>query len=163
MKKSPMGLRCDIDGIFVIELFHADHDLFVQRAGNVLSDIIGADRQFAVAAVDKHGQLDLSGPAKAGDRVHRRADGASLEEHVIDEDDFALLYRNGLAAVLCALVVISPEAHIERIDRDLGMFERLDQRGQPSGQVNAAAADADQDDIIDAFVVLDDLMGNALQ
>ena len=79
----------------------------MQGAGDVLPDIISADGEFTVTAVDEHGKLDLSGTAEAGDRVHRRADGASFEQHVINEDDLAILNRNGFAAALGALVIIS--------------------------------------------------------
>ena len=47
------------------------------RGGEIFADVIGADRQFAVAAVDEHGVLDARGAAEAGDGVHRRAAGAA--------------------------------------------------------------------------------------
>ena len=58
----------------------------LQRGGQVLADVVGADRQLAVAAVDEHRQLDGARAADVAQRVERGADRAAGEEHVVDED-----------------------------------------------------------------------------
>jgi hypothetical protein len=53
----------------------------------VLADVVGPDRQLAVAAVDEHGQSHRARTAQIGERVEGCADGAPGVEHVVDEDD----------------------------------------------------------------------------
>ena len=45
-----------------------------RRVGQVLADVVGADRQLAVAAVDHHRELHGPGPAVVGERVERGPD-----------------------------------------------------------------------------------------
>jgi hypothetical protein len=47
-----------------------------RRGGQVLADVVRADRKLAVASVAEHGQLHALGPAVAEERVDRRADRA---------------------------------------------------------------------------------------
>ena len=57
--------------------------------GQVLADVVGADRQLAVAAVDQDGELDRLGPPEVAERVEGGPDRAAGVEHVVDEDDDA--------------------------------------------------------------------------
>ena len=102
-----MQLRStDIDRVFMIERRHLDLDALIEGAGDVFSDIVCADRQLPMPAVDQYGQLDLPCPAKAGDRIHGRPDRASLEKDIIHQDDLFVLYRNGrcrTAHIRCSL------------------------------------------------------------
>ena len=45
-----------------------------KAVGNVLADVVGADRQLPVPAVDQDGELDDGGPAVVAQRVERRPD-----------------------------------------------------------------------------------------
>ena len=58
-----------------------------ERGRDVLADVVRADRQLAVPAVDEDGELDARGSAVLEQRVDRGADRASGEEHVVDEHD----------------------------------------------------------------------------
>jgi hypothetical protein len=42
---------------------------------------------FAMAAIHEHGELDAFRPAKIRQRIHRRADRASTEQHIVHEDN----------------------------------------------------------------------------
>ena len=59
------------------------------RGRQVLADVVGADRQLAVAAVAEHGELDPLRAAVVEEGVDRGAHGAAGEEDVVDEDDRA--------------------------------------------------------------------------
>ena len=52
------------------------HDLLA-RGRHVLADVVGPDRQLAMAAVDEHGQADRLGPPEVDQRVHRGPDRAT--------------------------------------------------------------------------------------
>ena len=56
----------------------------------VLADVVGADRQLAVAAVAEDGELDPPRAAVVEERVDRGPHRAAGEEDVVDEDDGAL-------------------------------------------------------------------------
>ena len=62
-------------------------DAFVRRGRQILADVIGADRQLAMAAIDQHRELNPRRSAEGADRVHRRAAGAAGKENVVDDDD----------------------------------------------------------------------------
>src|SRR6266702_1446252 len=59
------------------------HNLFLAAGGNITSDKISPDRQFPVATVDQHRQLDAGWPAMVHERVKRRPDGAAGKEHIV--------------------------------------------------------------------------------
>ena len=68
------------------------HDLAARRR-DVLADVVGLDRQLAVAAVDQDDELDGARPAEVDERVERGAGGAAGVEHVVDQDDGAVVDR----------------------------------------------------------------------
>src|SRR5260370_13459557 len=47
-----------------------DLDALRVRGGNVLADVIGPDRQLAVAAIDEHRQLDRPRAPEVHERIH---------------------------------------------------------------------------------------------
>ena len=63
------------------------------RRRQVLADVVGADRELAVAAVDEDGELDAGGASVVEERLDRGADRAPRVEDVVDEDDGASLER----------------------------------------------------------------------
>ena len=73
-----------------VDLLEADVDPLLAGGRQVLADVVGADRQLAVAAVAEHRQLHPARPAVVEERLDRGADGAAGEEDVVDEDDGAL-------------------------------------------------------------------------
>ena len=60
-------------------------DALVGRGRDVLADVVRANRQLAVAAVDQHSQLDPIGSTELEQRVDGRPDRASGREDVVDE------------------------------------------------------------------------------
>jgi hypothetical protein len=64
------------------------HD-FVRRGGDVLSDVVGADRELPMAAVDEHGEAYEAGAPELEDRVERGPDRAARVEDVVDQHDVA--------------------------------------------------------------------------
>src|SRR5689334_2431543 len=51
------SVRCDPDAVDLIVFDEADLDVLAARGGHVLADVVGAQRQLAVAAVDKDREL----------------------------------------------------------------------------------------------------------
>src|ERR1700686_1676755 len=54
---------------------HQDLDALRVRRGDVLSDVVGPDRQLAMAAIDQHRQLDGLRAAEVHQGVHRGSGG----------------------------------------------------------------------------------------
>ena len=52
------------DAVDLVDLEQLDLDALAARGGQVLTDVVGADRQLAVAAVGDDGELD---PGRAAD------------------------------------------------------------------------------------------------
>ena len=73
--------------IFPVHLAEADADPFLVRGRQVFADVVRADGELAVAAVDEDRQLHGGGATDVHERVERGADGAAGEEHVVDEHD----------------------------------------------------------------------------
>ena len=57
------------------------------RGRDVLADVIGPDRDGAMAAVDQHRELDRRRPAALPQRGHRALHGPSAVDHVVDQHD----------------------------------------------------------------------------
>ncbi len=72
-----------------VELAQAHVHVLGARGRQVLADVVGADRQLAVAAVGEHRQLHPLGAAVGEQRLDRRARRAPGEEHVVDDHDRA--------------------------------------------------------------------------
>src|SRR5262245_66310476 len=64
----------DDDAVLAIVLAQAHGHALAARGGQILADVVRADRQLAVAAIDEARQLDRGRPAEVDDRVERRAD-----------------------------------------------------------------------------------------
>src|SRR5437867_10503897 len=63
--------------------------------GDAPAGEVGGDGKLAVSAVDEDREEDPPGAAEVEDQVDRGPDGASGEEHVIDEDDLPPLHGEG--------------------------------------------------------------------
>ena len=146
-------------------------DVLTARGGHVLADVVGAQRQLAVAAVDEHGELHGAGPADVAQRVQGRADGPTGIEDVVDEDDQSVVDAAlGDRGVLqrprrLDVEVVAVERDVERTVRDRDVGEFLDLVGEPGGQGDAPGRDAEEDDARRVGTVecglFDDLMGDA--
>ena len=146
-------------------------DVLGARGGHVLADVVGAERQFAVAAVDEHRQLHRARPADVAQRVQRRADRAAGVEDVVDEDDQravdAALGDRGVLerAGRLGVEVVAVERDVEGAAGDGDAGELVDLVGEPGGERDAAGRDAEEDDARRVGTVerglLDDLVRDA--
>src|SRR6266540_2498645 len=87
------GVRDQQDSVHLVHLDELHLDALVARGRQVLADVVGPDRQLAVAAVDEDGELDPVGAAVVEERLDRGADRAAGVEDVVDEDDGLALER----------------------------------------------------------------------
>ena len=165
--RSPRRLGADRDLVDPVGLLEADEDALVARGRQVLADVVGADRELAVAAVGEHGELDPGRAAVVEQGVDRRPHGAAGEEDVVDEDHGAAVevevevggVDDRLGAGLAAGEVVAVEGDVEVAERHLGAGELADERVQAAGEDGAAGVDADQRQRRSAAgVLLDDLV-----
>ena len=126
--------------------------------------MVGPNRQFAVAAVDQHGQPHRTGSAEVSERVERGPDGASGVQHVVDEHHDLVVdavggNRRGRGrAHRVAPQIVAVHRHVERADRHLRAFHLVQRLGEPLREHGAAGRDAEHDQVVDTAVVLDDLV-----
>ncbi len=59
--------------------------------------------------------------------------------------------------------VVAIERDVERAARDVGALPVLDEGGDPLGQLDAAALDADEDQVVGTVGELEDFHGHTLQ
>ena len=136
----------------------------------VLADVVGPDRQLAVAAVGEHGELDARRAAVLEQRVDRGADRAARVEDVVDEDHRAPLElevelrvaHDRLAAPRSLAVanvdVVAMEGDVELAEVELDAGALLDQAAQALGERHPARMDPDERDRLELIVALDDLV-----
>ena len=99
-----------------------------RRVGQVLADVVGPDRQLAVAAVDHHGELHRPGPAVGVEGVEGGADRAAGEEHVVDQHHDGAVDVDGdvgdrLGEHRSDADVVAEQGHVERADRRGGAVD----------------------------------------
>ena len=141
------------------------------RGRQVLADVVGADRQLAVAAVAEHRELHPLRAAVVEERLDRGPHRAAGEEDVVDEDDGAAgevevdvggvddrLRRRRLGAD-----VVAVEGDVDVADRHLGAGQLADQGVQAAGDQRAASVDADDREAVRRGVLLGDLVGDPPQ
>ena len=148
-------------------------DALAARGREVLADVVGADRQLAVAAVGEHGELHALGPAVLEQRVDRGADRAAGVEDVVDEDHRAALeleveLRVADERLRAARRLAGADVHVVAVEGDVELAELelvaralLDQPAEPLRERHAARVDADERDRAEVLVPLDDLVGDA--
>ena len=132
------------------------------RAGHVR---LGS--QLPMAAIDEHRQLNFRRSSQIDQSVHGGPDGPAGEEHVVDQHDFQLgnfkRDRGGPEdrLILPQREVVPVECDVQFADRDLGPLDVMNAADKAMGQVHAPGPDAHQRQILNAFVALQDLMGDA--
>ena len=154
-----------------VALLEADVDPLLARGRQVLADVVGADRQLAVAAVAEHGELDPPRAAVVEERVDRGAHGAAGEEDVVDEDDGAAAevevdvggVDDRLRVGRLGADVVAVEGDVDVADRQLGAGQLGEQGVQATGEHGAAGVDADEREPRGLGVLLGDLVGDPPQ
>ena len=147
----------------------ADVDHLLAPGREVLADEVRPDGQLAVAPVDHDGELDGPGAAEVVQRVEGGPDGAAGEEDVVDQHDDApgqvdrdVGHRLGQHRAQPDVVAV--EGHVERADLERHVaLDLAEDLGHPRGQGHAAGLQADQHDVLDAAVALDDLVRHPRQ
>src|SRR5207245_11265334 len=125
----------DDDPVLAVVYPVPDGDAVAAGGRQVLADVVGADRQLPMAAVDEDGQLDHLRPTEVDQRVEGRADRPAREENVVDQHDGpALDGERDVGALDPRLVgleakIVTVERDVERSDRDLGAVDRSDPVG----------------------------------
>src|SRR5436305_4426634 len=79
----PFASQHDLVDLVDLDELHLNALFAVGR--KVLADVVGADRQLAVAAVGQHGELHARGAAVVEERLDRGADRAPGVEDVVDQ------------------------------------------------------------------------------
>jgi hypothetical protein len=148
------------DFVDPVDLVESDRHFFMLAGRHVLADVVGADRELAVTAVDQADQLDGAWSAQVDQRVQGGARGAAGVQHVVDQDD--RLVRDvdrdagraqGARRVLVDVVALQRD--VELTEWDAGAFELANALLEPAREWHAARLQADQDERLDAVVALD--------
>src|SRR5882672_4816203 len=109
------------------------------------ADMLGADRQLPAAAVGQHDQRDARRPAVVEQLVHRRADGAAAEEHIVHQQQFRAVHIEGNGGAL-GIVLQTARRVVVAVERDVHQPERrLDRQllVQALGEPRPAGMEAD--------------------
>ena len=155
------------DTVGAVDLLQVHGDVVAEGRWNVLSDVVGPDRQLPMAAVDQHGQLDDRGPAVVPQRVQRGADGAPGVQDVVDQDHDGIIDTADRDAGLLQRArrvqpqIVPVQGDVQRSDGRRPTGEGGQPVAEPAGQVNAPGRDAQQHDRVVA-VALQDLMGDPI-
>ncbi len=117
-----------------------------------------------MSAVDEDREADRARAAVIDERVHRGADGAPGEEHIVDEDDHApidgerdLRFAND-GRVADARQVVAIEGDVDRAERDVHTLVRPDRCLDAGGERVTARPNADDGQKGEVTVTLDDLV-----
>jgi hypothetical protein len=158
----------DRDGIVAALFAEFDRDVFVGAGGDGFADEVGFDGKLAVAAVDEDGELDAVGAADVAEGIERGAGGASGVDDVINEDDgFAGdVARDGGGVHLAGGLLVKIVAVHGDIDDSSG--DRLGPNfgegvSEALGEVDAAALDADENEVAVVFVAFGDFVRDAVE
>src|SRR5919204_3339515 len=156
----------------LVDLDELHLDALAAGGREVLADVVGADRQLAVAAVGQHGQLNLRGSTVCEQRLDRGPDRPSRVEDVVDEDHRLALEReveprgadDGLRALRrlrpANVDVVAMEGDVDLAEERRNARALLDQPAEPLRKRHAAGVDADERDLFEVLVALDDLVGD---
>src|SRR4051794_31030505 len=160
----------------LVDLVHLDElhlDALVARGREVLADVVGANRQLAVAAVDEDGELDALGAPVVEQGLDRSADRPSGVEHVVDENDRLALERkvegrrphDGLRVprriAAAHLHVVSVEGDVDGAQGRRVTGALFDEASEALRERNTARLDADERDARQIRIRLDDLVRDA--
>ena len=108
-------------------------------------------------------------PAEVGQLVERGAHGAARVEHVVDDDDVLAVDRPREVgrpddgARPDRLQVVAVERDVERAARHVGLLALADAGHDARRELDAAALDSNDDEVVRAVVQLDDLVGHPTQ
>ena len=122
-----------------------------------------------MAPVDQHDQLDRLRPAEVDQRIERRPNRPARIEHVVDEQDLLVVDRerdlraphDGLRSDGVPHQVVAVERDVERAGRHLVAVDAGDGTRETPGHRDAPGPDADQAELLDAPIALENLVRDA--
>src|SRR5215216_4590452 len=122
-----------------------------------------------MAAVDQANQLNDFGSAEVDERVERRTDRPAGIEHIIDENDLAIIDGErdlgapdeGLRADRMPHQIVAVQRDVERAGRHVVAGDLFERARDAPGYRHSARTDADERQVIDALVALDNLVCDA--
>src|SRR5206468_11043630 len=79
--------RDDLDLVPAVDLDKVHANIVARGGRRVLADEVGPDRELAMSTVDEDREADGARTSVVDEGVHRGADRAAGEEHVVDEHD----------------------------------------------------------------------------
>ena len=144
--------------VSLVDLDELHLDALVSPRRKVLADVVGADRQLAVTAIDEHGELNAGGPTELEKRVDRRPDRPARVQDVVDEHHGHSLDRERDArgaddrlATRCACTfshvdVVAVERDVERADGNRLSASLLDEATKARRERRPSGLDADERD-----------------
>jgi len=141
-----------------------DADVVALSRGHVLADEVGTDRQLAVPAIHEDRQADGARTPVVDERVHRGADRAAGEEHVVDKDNDTPIDRERdqrLAhhrRVSDTRQVVAVERDVDGAEGYIGPLIRAYCRLNARRERVTARANADDGEKREITVALDDLV-----
>src|SRR5690606_30475361 len=116
-----------------------DSHLFSERGGDVLADIVSADRQLAVASVDHDRQLYHRRATEVTQGVQGSPRRPSPEQHVVDENHPAAVDTTGRQLRRAErpgrlrTQVVAVEGDVEYADRYVDLLESPNPVGDATG------------------------------
>ena len=147
-----------------VDFLKLHFDDFVVGGLHHAADIARFDGQLAMAAIDQHQQLHARRPSLVEQRVERGADGAAGVEHVVHQDDvFAGDRERDFGGVDHRLFgnggkIVAVQIDVENADRNHAILQVLDLFGETLRQRHAAAADADERQVVEILGFFQDLV-----
>src|SRR5450756_2291648 len=167
MAMPPSGRRVgridplDPDRVLPVDLDEGDLDDLVAGGGDILPDVVGPDRELAVAAIHEDRQADRARPPEVHQGVHRGADRPPGVEDVVDEHDRAAVeVHRELRALDHRLLgdqreVVTVERDVQGADGEGDALVLFHGDGDPVGQGNATALDPDEHEPLGPGLLLD--------
>src|SRR5690606_8024922 len=142
-----------------------DVDSLLGGHAHLLDHVVGLDGELAAPTVDQHGELDALWPAVVQDGVEGGSNRAAGEQDVVHQDDAAPRDRDRELGRADARVgqggrrVVAVQGDVDGAEGDRAL-ELPQVLREDLGDGHAAAADADQQQVFDSAVTLDDLPGD---
>src|SRR5205823_11501012 len=156
-----LGCRDQQNLVDLVDLDELHLDALVAMRGEVLADVVGADRQLAVAAVGEHRELHAGGATVVEQRLDRGADRAPRVENVVDEHarhpverEVELRVPDERLGVLGRLSpadvnVVTVEGDVKLAERDFAPGEVGNAPAQAVRERDAARVDADKRELVE--------------
>jgi hypothetical protein len=141
-----------------------DPHVVARRRRHVLADEVGADRELTMATVHEDREADRARTPIIHEGVHRRAHGATGEEHVVDEHhdsvvdgerDLGLTHNRRIADTR---EVVAIQSDIDGAQGKIDALVLANGVADPRRERVAARTDADDREKGEIAVALDDLV-----